>query len=366
MKIQDISIIKEGTTECFVFKKKRSSKGPGSKDNKPFYNPAMELNRDLSIVFVQWLINKSKKSLHLLDGLAASGIRGIRFVNEIDGEFEITINDWNEQAFSLIKKNIDYNKLKNVNVANRNLNELLSEKRYDYIDIDPFGSPAYFIDSAIRSVYNNGLIACTATDTAPLCGIYPDVCFRRYGAQPFHCYAMHEIGLRILLGFICREAAKYDKGIKPILSYSTDYYFRLYVKVKNGKRYANESMKNFSSVNLKKIISVENENKVGPLWLGKLQDKDVVQEIRTLLFKKELNTKNSLWKIISLLEDEANVPIFFHTSDNFASMLKTSPKKLEEIFEKLKDKGYLVTRTHFSPTGFKTDAPLEKIIKILK
>jgi tRNA (guanine26-N2/guanine27-N2)-dimethyltransferase len=366
MKIQDISLIKEGSTECFVFRKKSHSKGPGSKDSKPFYNPAMELNRDLSIVFVQWFINKSKKSLHLLDGLAASGIRGIRILNEVDGDFDITINDWNEHAFSLIKKNIEFNKLKNVNVANRNLNELLSEKRYDYIDIDPFGSPAYFIDSAIRSVYNNGIIACTATDTAPLCGIYPDVCFRRYGAKPFHSYVMHEIGLRILLGFICREAAKYDKGIKPILSYSTDYYFRLYVKVKNGKRYANESMKNFSSINLKKIISVENENKVGPLWLGKLQDKDTVKEIRTLLFKKELNTKNSLWKLMSLLEDEANAPIFFHTSDNFASTLKTSPKKLEEIFEKLKDKGYVVTRTHFTPTGFKTDAPLEKIIKIFK
>jgi len=366
MKRQDISLVKEGITECFVFRKKSHSKGPGSKDSKPFYNPAMELNRDLSIVFVQWLINKSKKSLHLLDGLAASGIRGIRIVNEVDGEFDITINDWNEQAFSLIKKNIEFNKLKNVNVINKNLNELLSEKRFDYIDIDPFGSPAYFIDSAIRSVYNNGIIACTATDTASLCGIYPDVCFRRYGAQPFHSYVMHEIGLRILLGFICREAAKYDKGIKPILSYSTDYYFRLYFKVKKGKRYANESMKNFSSINLKKIISVENENKVGPLWLGKLQDKDVVKEIRTLLFKKELNTKNLLWKLLSLLEEEANSPIFFHTSDNFASTLKTSPKKLEEIFEKFKKKGYVITRTHFSPTGFKTDASLEKIIKIFK
>ena len=366
MKRQDISLVKEGIIECFVFRKKSSSKGPGSKDNKPFYNPAMELNRDLSIVFIQWLINKSKKSLHILDGLAASGIRGIRIANEVDGEFDITINDWNEQAFSLIKKNIEFNKLKNVNVTNKNLNELLSENRYDYIDIDPFGSPAYFIDSAIRSVYNNGIIACTATDTATLCGIYPDVCFRRYGAKPFHSYVMHEIGLRILLGFICREAAKYDKGIKPILSYSTDYYFRLYVEVKKGKRYANESMKNFSSTNLKKIISVENEKKVGPLWLGKLQNKDAVKEIRTLLFKKELKTKNSLWKLLSLLEDEANAPIFFHTSDNFASTLKTSPKKLEEIFEKLKDKGYLVTRTHFSPTGFKTDAPLEKIIRILK
>lgn len=366
MNNQNISIIKEGITECFVFKKKSSNKGPGSKDNKPFYNPSMELNRDLSVVFCQWLINKRKKNLSLLDGLASSGIRGIRLAKEVDGDFDITINDWNEEAFSLIEKNIEFNKLKNVNSTNLNLNSLLSENKYDYIDIDPFGSPVYYVDSAVRGIRNDGVLACTATDTASLCGIYPNVCRRRYGAIPFHSYVMHEIGLRILLGFICREAAKFDKGIKPIISYSSDYYFRLYLMIKNGKRYADNSIKNYKLINLKDFISVDKGDNIGPLWIGKLQDKNSVKEIRTLIFKKELNTKNTLWKIISLLEEEADAPPFFHTSDHFASLFKTSPLKLEKIFYTLKKKGYFVTRTHFSPVGFKTDAPCDKIINIYK
>ena len=112
MNVQKTEIIKEGTTKVFVFKKKASKKGPSSKDKDPFYNPSMEQNRDLSIVVNQWLINNCKKQLHLLDGLAASGIRGMRLANELVGNFDVTINDYKEEAFQLIKKNISHNKLK--------------------------------------------------------------------------------------------------------------------------------------------------------------------------------------------------------------------------------------------------------------
>lgn len=366
MMSQKTAIVKEGITECLVFKNKTSKIGPNSKSNTPFYNPSMELNRDLSIIVNQRFLNNIKKHMHLLDGLAASGIRGIRFANELVGDFDVTINDWNEQAFYLIKKNLELNKLKKVVVTNRNLNILLSERNFHYIDIDPFGSPIYFVDSAIRSIYNNGIIACTATDTASLCGIYPKVCLRRYGAKPFHSFVMHEVGLRILLGFICREAAKYDKGIEPIISYSTDFYFRIYVRIRNGKTYANKSMENFSYVNPKKINIFSNTNgyDIGPLWMGKLHNKLEVKEIRSLLFKKELKTKNSLWKLISLFEEEANAPPFYYTTDYLASVLKMTPPKMEKIFNKLNQRGYKVYKTHFSPTAFKTNATFDIIKKM--
>ncbi|MFW6120675.1 MAG: tRNA (guanine(10)-N(2))-dimethyltransferase [Petrotogales bacterium] len=366
MTAQKTEIVKEGTTECLVFKKKVYGRGPGSRGVKPFYNPSMELNRDLSIVVNQWFIHKCKKRAYLLDGLGASGIRGIRFAKELDGDFEVTINDWDPQSFSLIKKNLEFNKLKNVIVSKKNLNVLLSENKYHYIDIDPFGSPVYFVDSAVRSVHNNGIIAFTATDTAPLCGVFPKVCIRRYGARPFHSYIMHEIGLRILIGFICREAAKYDKGIEPIIGYSTDHYFRIYVMIKSGKKYANKSMENFTVINPKEFFSGDNKHDIGPLWLGELHNKTAVKEIRTLLFKKELNTKNSLWKLLSVFEEEANAPPFFYTTDNLASFLKIAAPKMEKIFEKLTSKGYSVVKTHFSPTGFKTNAPINEIKKVFK
>jgi tRNA (guanine26-N2/guanine27-N2)-dimethyltransferase len=360
--------ISEGNTTLYVPIQKQTGKGPGIKQGIPFYNPAMELNRDLSIIVTQWLLDTATKKVHLLDGLAASGIRGIRMAQELTGDFDITINDWDEQAYKLITKNISTSGHSHSIPANMNLNHLLSQQPFQYIDIDPFGSPAYFIDSAIRSITHQGIIACTATDTATLCGVYPTVCLRRYSAHSFHSFLMKETALRILLGFLAREAAKHDKGIQPLLSYASDHYFRVYIQIKNGIRPANETTQQVATIP-SDILSLKPQHKtipVGPLWMGKLHTKNIVAELRTLLFIKHLGTKHAVWKLLSLLEEEADAPPFFYTLDDLATTLKMSPPKLKKIFEKLTDKKYMVTKTHFNPTGFKTDAPKQEIMHILQ
>jgi len=69
---------------------------------------------------------------------------------------------------------------------------------------------------------------------------------------------------------------------------------------------------------------------------------------------------------LDLLEEEADASAFFYTTDDLASLLKISPPKMEHIFEKLEEKGYDAARTHFSPTGFKTNAPRNEIEVIFK
>jgi tRNA (guanine26-N2/guanine27-N2)-dimethyltransferase len=359
--------IVEGNTNVLVFKNKKKAKGPGSKEGVPFYNPSMELNRDLSIVFAQWMVDNSKKKIKILDGLAASGIHGVRIGNEVKGDFEVLVNDWNDDSYNLILENIKENKLKNVEASHCNLNAMLSEQGFDYIDVDPFGSPADFVDSAIRSIKNNGVISFTATDTATLCGVYPKVCWRRYGAMPFHSVAMKEIAIRILLGFICKTAGIHDKGIKPLLSYSTDHYFRVYVKFFNSVSKANSSMGKLKVVKSGEMIGLDKADKdVGPIWTGDIQDKKTLAELRDILFKKELGRKNEVWKLIDLLEEEADNPTFFYTTESLSSLLKTSSPKQEMLFEGIKKQGYIIKRTHFSPTSFKTDAPLNVIQKVFK
>ena len=362
------TLIKEGSTQVFVFPSKKTNKGPGAKQPQPFYNPAMELNRDLSIVVSQWYVDKMSKCVDFVDGLAASGIRGIRLAREVDGEFTVTINDRDPSAFSLIEKNIKKAKIKNAIACNQDLNVLLSSHQFNGVDIDPFGSPVPFVDASLRSIRHNGLFSCTATDTATLCGVYPKVCLRRYSANSYPYFCRHEIGLRILLGYLCREAAKYDKGIQPILCYSTDYYYRVYVLIFNGTRYANESMKQYMCINPQEYdmcLHAQDQN-IGPLWMGKFQKKDVIKKIRTMVFKKTLHTKHELWKLLSFLEEEADAPPLFYTTDSLASSLKLSPPTMNHVFQQVKRKGYDIVPTHFSPTGFKTKAPLNVITQIFR
>ncbi len=361
-KFDFLNEISEGNTGVLVYKNKSVSKGPGSKQGVPFYNPSMQLNRDISILVCQQLLDGSKRRLVLLDGLAASGIRGVRLANELVGDFEVMINDWDEKSYNLIEKNIEKHNFENVKAYNTNLNVLLSEGKFDYIDVDPFGSPACFIDSAIRSIKNGGIIACSATDTAALCGVYPKVCFRRYGSVPFHSLVMKEIGLRILLGFICRVAGVYDKGIQPLLCYSTDHYFRVYVKVYSSVSKANQSMNNFKTIYSGENIGLQKtKNDIGPMWMGKIGDKKIIAEFLSIVSSKKLECKNQIYRLLDVLEEETDGPVFFYTTESIASFLKKSSPKIDILFEKLKKQGYNVYRTHFSSTGFKTDAPIEII-----
>ena len=126
-------------------------------------------------------------------------------------------------------------------------------------------------------------------------------------------------------------------------------------------------MKNYSTIKSNKLtLSDEKVVDVGPLWSGKLQNKIAISELINILFEKQLKTKNSLWKMLDIIEEEADSSAFYYNSDELSSIFKKSPPKMKTIFEELKNKGFEVTRTHFSPTGFKTDAGVKEIEKMFK
>lgn len=41
---------------------------------------------------------------------------------------------------------------------------------YDVVDLDPYGTPAMLLDTAVQAVADGGLLMVTATDMANLCG----------------------------------------------------------------------------------------------------------------------------------------------------------------------------------------------------
>lgn len=47
------------------------------------------------------------------------------------------------------------------------------------VDLDPYGSPSVFLDSAVQSIADGGMLMCTATDMAVLCGGNGEVCYSK-------------------------------------------------------------------------------------------------------------------------------------------------------------------------------------------
>ena len=68
--------ISEGSIKIRIQKSGKISKGMDV-----FYNPVMSLNRDISVLLLN---SVGKKNVQIADPLAASGVRSIRFLKELN------------------------------------------------------------------------------------------------------------------------------------------------------------------------------------------------------------------------------------------------------------------------------------------
>jgi len=357
--------ITEGKTRLLVPEKGTFGQTEKGREQRPpvFYNPRMKLNRDVCCSFVRALGN-----ITFADVLAGSGAKGIRVANEAG--CTVFLNDANEYAVELIKKNAKLNRVK-VDVFNEDANLFLLKHGFDFVDIDPFGTPVPFLDNSILAASKNGYLGITATDTAPLCGVYPKACFRKYGAKPLRSEFCHEVGLRILLGYVARTAAKYERGIKCLLGHSTEHYLRLYVKLSPGKKNADSSLSEMGYVYYcraclnreyrketlptKLMCSCGNPYEIaGPLWLGKIKDSAV---LKTVLKESLYLESKSVYELLTKILEEIDAP-FYYDVHKVCKLLKVNSPALDDIVNALLGQGYKVSRTHFCPTGIKTDQPL--------
>ncbi|CAK9011751.1 2)G26)dimethyltransferase 2) [Durusdinium trenchii] len=209
--------------------------------------------------------------LRVMEALSASGLRSCRYWKEVVegvGLDYIQVNDVEKDAVDSIKRNKAYNGItsERFNPTEADAIVELYKHRgpaeapkpaprakslcvkqeakfrvdkdvFDVVDLDPYGSPSVFLDSAIQAVREGGLLCVTATDLAALCGKNPDMCFTRYGAMPFagSGFCVHEMALRILLGSMEQTANKYNRYLVPLLSVQMDFYARVFVRVHYSK-----------------------------------------------------------------------------------------------------------------------------------
>lgn len=322
------------------------SAGSISKKLDVFYNPTMKFNRDISVAVLNAV---PLTHMQIADIMAASGVRSIRFLKELKKNkiTSITINDHNERAIQQIKKNLKKNKLekdKRIILANKNADILLLEsKGFDYIDIDPFGTPVPFLDAACKRISRNGILAVTATDTAALAGTFPFACRRKYSAMPLHGPIMHEIGLRILIMKCQSIGAQYDKALMPIFSYSKEHYMRVFFQCTKGKSKADDILKQHRMY-----------GNAGPIWIGHLWD-------TTLLKNMKCDDK-----FFNVIKEEALIDsIGFYDIHALCKKNQLMIPKYDVLMDAIQKKGHTVTRTHFADTGLRTTISEEELVEIL-
>lgn len=374
-------IINEGTVTIKIPEfEKVTAKAP------VFYNPAMELNRDLSVAALSVYSQSQDHDISVCDAFGGTGIRGIRYAKEIPRVKSALVNDLNPLAVEFARENVVRNEVDQVSVCREDANMILRKckGKFDVVDIDPFGTPSPYLESAAANLKAGGMICVTATDTSALCGTYSEPCIRKYGAVPLKTDYCHENGLRILAGFVARTFSKYKKFIQIKFSHSTEHYMRIYASIGKGAAKTDESLRSLGFIVhcnscLKRIVvkglapSIPEYCPVcggklkvgGPLWCDSMNNPEFIGSMLTEVQKLTLNKKESAVKLLNLCLNEADAPVTHYEIHKVCKNLKTSAPPLQDIMEQLVIMGYFVSRTHFSPTSIKTDADIVELKKII-
>ncbi|KAF2913238.1 hypothetical protein DAI22_10g069100 [Oryza sativa Japonica Group] len=426
--------IREGRAEIFA-----------DDSNSVFYNKAQVNNRDLSIAVLRSFISRrreehdiqlrrgshaelppkhqghirgssedkalseeiSYRAPKVLEALAASGLRAIRYALEVDGIGEVIAVDNNEVAIEAVKKNIHHNgsvaSSKVVpHLADARVYMLTHPKEFDVVDLDPYGSPAAFLDSAVQCVADGGILMCSATDMAVLAGGNAEVCFSKYGSYPLKGKHCHEMALRILLACIESHAIRHKRYIVPIISVHMDFYIRVFVQIftsastvkssplklahvyqctgcssfhlQNIGRINSKDKRNIALPNFSPLVPQEcaecGHNFVmgGPIWSDPMHDKEWAASILSSI--QAMSCAYSAYAKISAImtsvsEELPKAPLFV-SLHNLCATLKCTNPTIATFQSAIRNAGYQISGSHVDPLALKTDAPMSVIWDIMR
>ncbi|KAE8696041.1 putative tRNA (guanine(26)-N(2))-dimethyltransferase 2 [Hibiscus syriacus] len=347
------------------------------------------------------------KPPRVLEALSASGLRALRYAREVEGIGKIIALDNDKEAVEACQRNIKFNgsvacsKVES-HLADARVYMLTNPKEFDVVDLDPYGSPSVFLDSAVQSIVDGGMLMCTATDMAVLCGANGEVCYSKYGSYPLRGKYCHEMALRILLASIESHANRYKRYIIPVLSVQMDFYVRVFVRIytsasamKNtplklsyvyqcigcdsfhlqpigrtvSKNTSVRYLPGFAPVVPQECSHCEKKfNMGGPIWSAPIHDQEwvmnILEDVKSM--KDRYPAYDRISAVLTTISEELpDVPLFLSLHNLCATLKCTSPSAV--IFRSaVINAGYRISGTHVNPLGLKSDAPMDVIWDIMR
>ena len=243
---------REGRTLMLLPSPPEEARGPGAKaSGKVFYNPAMAGSRTRSVLLFRHALEEGllgEGTVYALDGLTASGLRARRWLNELSSvnsaRVSATIVDLEEGALKWAQaSHNEFPPEHGEGALESSMGDLRAEilrSGRHWVDIDPYGSPMPFIDSAMQCIARSGVMEVSATDTAALTGSSRTALMRRYGARVRTDSLSHDSGMRVMLATFSRVAARHDRSIIPLVSVWDSHHLRVSFRVLKSVSKANE------------------------------------------------------------------------------------------------------------------------------
>ncbi len=324
----------------------------------------MQMDRDLGVAVAETLHRRGVRDLQGWEMLAATGARGLRLVNETDLFREMWLTESNSRAFAVLEENTNRYAARGARPVQWDARKPIRTHSFDFIDLDPFGSPAPFLLAALESAKDTSVVAVTATDLRVLTGAQRGVCETQYGARPLRGRLGPEGGLRVILALLSRAARSQGRRIRPMLSYIRDYYVRTYVALTVGVPGETEAVESVDTAAWRGPPLLA-QGAIGPLWTGPLFDSEFVAHLENPV-RSERPAEVSAFLERLKEECKVDVPFYFEPNTIASTFRLKNPPPLKPLLEHLRDKGYPAVRAHPRPAAFRTTAPAEIVAAVAR
>lgn len=344
-----------------------------------FYNPQMELCRDICSLALGAL----KEKLSVLDAMCASGVRGIRYKKENRNVGRLVLLDQSGRAVQNAKKNAAKNNV-GCRCVKGDARLYLYKHEFDFVELDPFGTPGPFLNDACRSfrTKKKGFLSVTATDMAVLCGAHHAACLKNYGAIPLDNEFCHENAARILSGRVALAAAPFNFSAKPLFTLSHRHYLKIIFELSQGADGAVESVKKNGFVSycpkccLRMAARLPQDRQcphcghqlqfAGPLYLGGLWDEKLLEGMLQLSVRRKYRHAKEIDRLLQTMLEECRISAYgYYDLHILAKKTKKPILSIDGALEALRAGGFSASRTHFCPTAVRTDAPHKDVLEAL-
>jgi tRNA (guanine26-N2/guanine27-N2)-dimethyltransferase len=371
----------EGRTTLLV---PTQSLGKEPPDQSPaFFNPRGRVVRDVSVLAFETFAASLPGGGVLADPLAGVGGRSLRVAVECPSVKLVRANDLNPAAIDAAKAAASMNRCRNkmeFTLSDANLflaQQAAPELRPLIVDVDPFGTPAPFVESSLRALGDGGLLAITATDTAVLSGLYPEVAYRKYGARALRTDYSRETMLRLLMGLVAHRALVYDMVAEPLFCHADQHYARVYCRIRISAADANASLDRLGYVmhcfkcGNREAASTPVEScrlcggkmkAAGPVWVGDLHQGSFASSLEARAV--ESNMKRYV-PLFMRAKEELGFPPYYFRIPFFTDQLGVASVSPSELAARLMRGGFRAVRASVDPQGVKTDAGVKEVTAAL-
>jgi tRNA (guanine26-N2/guanine27-N2)-dimethyltransferase len=353
-----------------------------------FYRAKSKIARDLAVLAAA-LYRQQHGQLRVLDAMSGCGVRPLRYALEA-GADQVWANEANGDLAAVLAQNLAQLPADRYYLTHEDANQVFfacyqQRDFYDLVDIDNFGGPTPFTGTGLWATRRGGLMYLTNTDGRSSSGHDPDRSLRLYPAYARCHPAVHEQGVRLLLGHAAHEAAARGLGIEPVFSLFTGQVHRVMVRLVNKPTLTPKTYGfiaychgcgHFQTVEWRRLGRVvcpchpaqaqTPEPTVvlsGPLWLGKLHQPEWVEQMRSLAIAWGWH---HLTAQLGTMQQEADLPPYYYPLGDIGRRGGMDIPNRDRLIAALWERGYRATMSSLEPQAIKTEAEFQDCVAVAR